>query len=501
MTYRFEIIAEVVRLFHTEKWPVGSIAEELKIHHSTVKRMLEKQNNGSVPRVLKKKIIDDYVPFFKETLEKYPKICASRVFIMAKERGYKGKSSSHVRNLINQIRPKKYKEAFLRLKTLPGEQGQMDWADFGKIEIGKTQHKLMAFVFTLSYSRAIYFRFFYNCRMPFFQQGFSEAFEFFGGVPKVILHDNLKSGVVQRIEKHIQYNSDFMEICTHYRFEPRAVGVRKGNEKGKVERSIRYIRDNFFAGRDWKTLEELNALALHWCLNDAQQRKWADGDSRTVGDVFNEEKPFLTKLPGAIFPAVEKISVQIPKIPFARFETNNYSVPAKYNRCTLEIIATDKIIEMISGTQVVAVHERCWEKYKTIEQPEHFAEIRLQKKSSARHAGLAKLLAAEIRAEEFVSELSLRGENIGGCVTSLLKMLDSYGQKIFSKSMKEVLDSKAVRLANMHHVLKKNAAEIPNSMPITSLELDSKFQDLSVEHHDLSKYDKLFKGNKNDVGS
>jgi transposase len=498
MTYRSEIKADIIRLFHVEKWPIGTIAKELKIHHSAVKRIIKTESQGEVKRQKKAGIADEYLDFFKITLDRYPKICASRLFYMAKERGYAGKSSSHVRDIINELRPKKFKEAFLQLKTLPGEQGQMDWADFGRIKVGSTERKLMAFVFTLSYSRAIYFRFFYNCKMPFFQQGFAEAFEFFGGVPKVVLHDNLKSGVVQRIEKHIQYNSDFMEVCQFYRFEPRAVGVRKGNEKGKVERSIRYIRDNFFSGREWKTLEELNVLALDWCLKESFDRKWADGETKTVKEVFIAEKPFLSKLPGSIFPAVEKLSVQIPKIPFAQFETNKYSVPSKYNRHTLEIIATDKKIEIIFETQIVATHERCWEKYKTLENPEHFAEVRLQKKSSVRHAGLAKLVSAEKRAEEFVAELALRGENIGGCVTSLLKMLDTFGQKIFSNAIIEVLESKAVRLVNMHHVLKKHATETPNSLPLTKLVLTDKFKNLSVKNHDLSKYDNMLKGNKND---
>jgi len=112
-------------------------------------------------------------------------------------------------------------------------------------------------------------------------------------VPRIILHDNLKSGVLERVGSIVRFNDDFLLVCKHYLFEPRAVNVRRGNEKGRVERSIRFIRENFFAGREWKTIEELNEQALQWCLNDSLERSWRRGENKLVRDAFSEEKEKL----------------------------------------------------------------------------------------------------------------------------------------------------------------------------------------------------------------
>jgi transposase len=137
--------------------------------------------------------------------------------------------------------------------------------------------------------------------MPFFQQGFVDAFEFFGGVPRIILHDNLRSGVLERVGSIVRFNDDFLDVCKHYLFEPRAVNVRRGNEKGKVERSIRYIRDNFFAGRTWTSISDLNAQVLEWCLTDSFERYWRRGETILVKEAFAEEKLKLNQLPKTRF--------------------------------------------------------------------------------------------------------------------------------------------------------------------------------------------------------
>ena len=137
-----------------------------------------------------------------------------------------------------------------------------------------------------------------------------DSFEFFGGAPRIILHDNLKSGVLERVGSIVRFNDDFLCVSKHYLFEPRAVNVRRGNEKGRVERSIRYIRDNFFAGRTWTTIEELNEQALQWCLNESFERSWRRGEKELVGAAFAKEKEKLNSLPSTPFPAFERLNTE-----------------------------------------------------------------------------------------------------------------------------------------------------------------------------------------------
>ena len=261
----------ILRYHFVEQWGVNTIAAQLGIHHSTVDRVLSRAGMPKAERAKKPSILDPYTPFIIETLDKYPKLTAARLYAMAVERGYSG-CSSHFRAHVAELRPRRSSEAYLRLKTLPGEQMQVDWGHFQHIQIGRAKRPLMAFVMVLSWSRQIFLRFYLNQRMESFLRGHVAAFEFFGGQAKVLLYDNLKSAVLERRGDAIRFHPTLLELAAHYRFEPRPVAVARGNEKGRVERAIRYIRDNFFAARQWKDIDDLNAQAHDWCVQQSSRR-------------------------------------------------------------------------------------------------------------------------------------------------------------------------------------------------------------------------------------
>jgi transposase len=182
---------------------------------------------GLRPRPLR---IDPYLPFIHQTLEKFPKLAASRLYVMVHERGYRG-SPHHFRHLIACLRPRPKAEAFLRLRSLPAEQAQVDWAHFYHLVIGRARRPLMAFVMVLSYSRQIFLRFFLNARMENFLRGHVKAFEAWSGVPKVILYDNLKSAVLERQGDAIRFHPTLSEFAGRCRYDPRPVAIGRGNEK------------------------------------------------------------------------------------------------------------------------------------------------------------------------------------------------------------------------------------------------------------------------------
>jgi transposase len=246
MTISDELKANILRYHHVEKWRVGTISRQLNVHHSTVKRVLSETGVSKHIILVEKSMIDPFISFILDTLDRFPDLTASRLYHMVLERGYPG-GQDHFRHLIALYRPRKSAEAYLRLRTLPGEQAQVDWGHFGYMQIGKAKRPLMAFVMVLSYSRKLYLQFFLNQRTENFLRGHEAAFHDFGGVPKVILYDNLKSAVLERLGDAIRFNPQLLDFAAHYRFEPRPVAVCRGNEKGRVERIIRYIRDNFFA--------------------------------------------------------------------------------------------------------------------------------------------------------------------------------------------------------------------------------------------------------------
>jgi transposase len=176
--------------------------------------------------------VDPFLAFIRQTLEKFPTLNASRLYAMVRERGYRG-GPDHFRHLIARHRPRPHAEAYLRLRCLPGEQAQVGWGHFGHLEIGRARRPLMAFVMVLSYSRQIFLRFFPDARMENFLRGHAGAFTAWGGVPRVLLYDNLKSAVLERRGDAIRFHPTLIAFAGRYRYEPRPVAIARGNEKGR----------------------------------------------------------------------------------------------------------------------------------------------------------------------------------------------------------------------------------------------------------------------------
>ena len=334
-----ELEAKILRYFHVEKWRVGTIARQLGIHHGTVDRVLAQAGLPKVERPHRAALIDPFVPFIVETLEQFPKLTAARVYAMVRERGYTG-GPDHFRHVIAHYRPRPQPEAYLRLRTLPGEQGQVDWGHFGTLTIGKATRTLMAFVIVLSFSRQIVLRFFLDARMSNFLRGHEAAFQAWGGLPRILLYDNLKSVVLEREGNAIRFHPTLLDFAAHYRFEPRPVAVARGNEKGRVERAIRFIRSSFFAARQWTDLDDLNAQAEVWRRGQAADRPCPEDRSMSVRAAFEQERSQLLTLPDNPFPTDEREEVSVGKSPYVRFDRNDYTVPHTHVRRTVTVLAS-----------------------------------------------------------------------------------------------------------------------------------------------------------------
>ena len=240
--------AEIRRLFYAEHWPIGTIADAVGVHHETVRRALNRDRGIHPGPQIRPSALDPYKAFITATLEQYPRLRATRLWAMLRDRGYPG-SAVQVRRYVRTVRPAARAEAFFRLDTLVGEQGQVDWGNFGAIPIGRARRVLSCFVLVLSWSRAVYARFALDQTLESFLRGHVEAFAALGGVPRTLLYDNLKSVVLERSGEHIRFHPRLLELAGHYHFAPQPCAVARGNEKGRVERMIQYLRHAFFAAR------------------------------------------------------------------------------------------------------------------------------------------------------------------------------------------------------------------------------------------------------------
>lgn len=488
--------ARILRYHFVEQWRVGTIATQLGIHHSVVDRVISQAGLPKTERARQALMTDPYLPFIIETLTQHPKLTAARLYDMAKVRGYPG-GASYFRQRIAELRPRPQPEAYLRLKTLPGEQGQCDWGHFGSLQMGKAKRPLMAFVMVLSWSRHIFLRFYLNQKMASFLRGHVDAFECWQGLPKVILYDNLKSAVLERRGDAIRFNPTILDLSAHYHFEPRPVAVARGNEKGRVERAIRYIRDNFFAGRAWQDLDDLNEQATAWCTGQSADRRCPEDRSVTVRDAFEEEKPQLLPLPDNPFPTEERVIVSAGKTPYIRFDLNDYSIPYPYVRRDLTVTATLTTVKVINGVDVIAEHDRCYGKAEQIEKSEHIDAL-LERKSQARcHRGLDRLAKAAPASQALLTQAAERGHSVSRLVTQLQQLLDDYGATELELAIHEALQHQVPHPNAVHQVLERQREQRHQPPPLAIvLPSNAKANNLVVRPVSLAAYDQLQEGEK-----
>ncbi|HKU14435.1 MAG TPA: IS21 family transposase [Steroidobacteraceae bacterium] len=498
MTISADLVAQILRLYHVEKWRRNTIARQLHVHHTTVSRVLAQVGlplHGKPPRGT---LIDPYLPFVRQTLEKFPSLTASRLYEMVRERGYRG-SPHHFRHLVSLHRPRRPAEAFLRLRTLPGEQAQVDWGHFGHLEIGRARRPLMAFVMVLSYSRDIYLRFFLDARMENFLRGHIGAFNTWCGLPKVLLYDNLKSAVLERQGDAIRFHPTLLAFAGHYRFEPRPVAPARGNEKGRVERAIRHIREAFFAARTFTDLADLNAQAERWCRGQAADRPCPEDREMTVREALTREQPFLLPLPDNPYPVEEQLAVTVGKTPYARFDLNDYSVPHRHVRRTLTIRADLDQVRVFDGAEMIASHRRSYDRGAQIEDPTHIKTLQSFKRAARQHRGVDGLTKAVPICQVLLVRAAERGANIGAITTALLRLLDRYGAAEVRDAVEEALrtgspHSNTVRLALERRRIARGA---PPPVEI-NLPEHVRNKDSPVQPHRLDTYDQLSSGNRDD---
>ena len=486
-----EIEAQVLRYYHAEKWTAGTIARQLHVHHSVVRRVLAQAGLPRIGAAPRPSQIDAYLPLIRETLEKFPTLTASRLFAMAYERGYRG-SPDHFRHLIALHRPRRPAEAYLRLRSLPGEQAQVDWGHFGHLQIGRARRPLMAFVMVLSHSRQIFLRFFLDARMESFLRGHVGAFTAWGGVPRVLLYDNLKSAVLERRGDAIRFHPGLLAFAGQYRFEPRPVAVARGNEKGRVERAIGYVRGAFFAARRFIDLDDLNAQADDWCRGLAADRRCPGEPDRTVRDVFADEAPRLLPLPDNPAPLLERVAVTLGKQPYARFDLNDYSVPHTHVRRVLTVLADTHEVRIVDGAHVLACHPRSYDKGAQIEQTEHVETLVAHKRAARQHRATDRLAQVAPASQELLLRAAERGANLGAITTSLMRLLHRYGTAELQIAIREALD-RGVPHPNAVRLALERRREQRGEPPPVAIALPAAVQarDAPVRPHALDTYDRL----------
>ena len=484
-----EQVAHIRHLFHAEHWKIGTIATELGLHPETVRAALESHRFRNRRR-LRDSLADPYLDFLRQTLERYPRLRATRLYQMIGPRGYTG-SVSQLRRVVAGLRPT-VREAFLRLQTFPGDQAQADWAHFGEVSIGRARRRLSGFVLTLSHSRALWLEFFLDQSLENFLLAHVHAFQDWCGAPRTVLYDNLKSVVLERRGDTIHFHPRLLELSAHYHFAARPCRPARGNEKGRVERAIQYVRQSFFAARSFTTLADFNRQALQWCEQVAHQRPWPGDDSRTVAAVFQEEKPRLLPLPVHPFNSELVRPVRSDKTLYVRFDLNDYSLPPQAVGRPLTLVASPTTVRLLDGSTEIACHRRCYDRHQQVEDPTHIETLLEQKRKALGSTAGGRLAVTVPESQAFLQAAFQQGESAVRLTSQLLGLLDDYGPEELAAALREALDRHTPRLSSVAFILARRHRQQKHRTPLpVNLSRRPDLESLAVSTQHLEPYDEL----------
>jgi len=488
--------AEIRRLFFGEHWKIGAIANHLGVHHDTVRRAVDTDQFSSAGKP-RPSMLDPYIDFVGDTLKQYPKLTATRLHDMLRTRGFQG-SAAQVRRRIRQLnlRPKPRSEAFFRLKVFPGEQAQVDWGYFGQIRVGQTTRKLWFFVIVLSWSRAFEVYFSLDQSTPAVLRGHLAGFDHFGGVPRRILYDNMKTVVIERVGDAIRFHPRLLELSGHYLFGAYPCAPRRGNEKGRVERRIKDLRHGFMAGRTFVDLDDLREQFVRWRRDIAYARKCPANPDITVAEALAQERANLLALPEHPL-CCDDVRTAVPrKQPYVIYDTNRYSVPHKLVGEALTLSVSDTTVRVLHEDSEVARHQRSWDRHQVIEDHKHLTALADYKRKARALHGRSRLIAEVPAAEPMFAQLALRDEPLGPQTARLLKLLDQYGADDLAKAITEAVARNTPRAASVARILDQQRRRSGQPPAIESMKALARpeLDDIRIHNHNLEDYDELTDG-------
>jgi transposase len=348
-----------------------SIARVLGLSVQTVRKILrQKLPQGYVREKKESEILGPYREYILQRLAAVA-YCAQAIFEELQARGYRG-SYQTVKRFVSPLRKEADIEATVRFETPPGRQGQADWGQCWTVIAGK-RTKVHLFVLTLGFSRRMYAAATADEKMPAFLRSHEEAFEFLGGLPHEIVYDNLKSVVLGRDFEgsRFEWNPVFWDFSRYYGFRPAPHRPYRPQTKGKVESGVKYVK-RFLRGKEFASLDDLNARLLEWIINVADERVHGT-THRKPAEMFLEEKDLLLSRQGRRAYVLEERAVRhVSKDCLVAFETNRYSVPYRLAGKRVEVLTDGEMIKIYHGGELISCHPRIEGSYQASVDKSHY---------------------------------------------------------------------------------------------------------------------------------
>jgi len=479
-----------IKTAHENGLTCPQIAGKMELDERTVHKWLDKSRYSQRKSSPKSSKLDPFKDYILRRLEEYP-FSATQIFQKLQEMEFAG-GYTIVKDYIRKIRPKRV-EAFLKLSFAPGECAQVDWGTYGSVSVGSFRRKLNFFVMVMCYSRMMYVEFTVSQTMEHFLSCHQNAFHRLG-VPHKIMIDNLKTGVLKRIlGQEPVLNPKYLDFANHYGFRIAPCGVRKGNEKGRVENGVGYVKKNFLAGFEIPDFSIANPAAIRWLDTISNVRIHGETGKKPI-DMFAEEKDSLIPVSSLPYDVATIWPVRACKQFRITLDTNRYSVPAEYAGQRLTLKTYPDRICIYHQEKLIARHVRTYDRRQDIEDPDHPKELIAQRKKARDQKIVMRFLMLTAKSKIYYQQMQQRRTNFHHHIVKIVGLSEIYGTEAVARAIEDACEIQAFSSEYIANILEQRKRVLPEPGPLI-LTRRQDLLDIDIPMPDMELYNKIINHN------
>jgi len=481
-------INELHRLYWSEHWPIRKIERQLNMGWKTIRKYIDAPAQGPLHRDRPSKL-DPFKGAITEWLEKDPRVSAAVIEQKLRSMGYQG-GHSIVREYVRDARPEAPKRAFVRMEPLAGERFEVDWGHFGALNYSGDSRKLYAFALVDAHSRTLYVEFTHSQSFATFARCHVHAFDVLGGVAREIAYDNLATAVAEHDGRLVRFLPRFLGFARDHGFFPHACNPASGWEKGKIERAIGYLRQNFWPLREFTDLHDVNRQVRQWLADVANQRLHRETRERPL-ERFQPEA--LRPLPIIPYDYRDSTEARVHKDLRLSFDGNRYCVPHRYVGRRLTIKADSSSVTIYDRFEEVVSYVRSWRRGQTFGAA-RFEKLLAEQRPAARRSQAQQRLLNSLDGlcsrsllEAYLRAMADTDRSLGRQISELLELIRQYGSEDVAVAFEKAAAARAFGADYVTNILRQQRSPRRPQPPLRLR--DPLLNELATDPISLLEYD------------
>lgn len=439
----------------------SQIARMLEIDRGTVREILKRIENGEE---IKRKPVPTIIDPYKEIIDTKinQELSATRIYQdLSSEYGYTG-SYDTIKRYVREYK-KSNAKVYMVNNTLPSEEAQVDFGYIGKIhDPSGNLKKAWVFCMVLCYSRLMYCETVFDQEVKTFIRCHEHAFKYFGGVPKTVKIDNLKAAILEANFYEPVYQKQYEEFAKYYNFLSIPCRVKTPTDKAKVESGVKYVKNNFFKGRNFKDYEEYKTKLDLW-LEDICNSRIHGTTKKIPKEVFEtEEKSKLNPLPNKDYDFSTWVTRKVNTNCHISFDSNFYSVPYSFINQEVTVQISDKVIRIYGNNELLATHLKLNSKGEFSTNPSHYPKYKVQTKTELQFAYRNKMQEIGPYALKFFDLILEKQQNYWGKpIYGVLKLKEKYGSQVIEKACMRAVTFNSIKYQTVKNICEKGLYDLP----------------------------------------